>query len=178
MASEVVVTRLWFFPRLSVPVFAISVAVIFAFIAYGAGFTAGASECFSRLHELIVKHLGWYYTLVVVSCFVASSDSGSLVIDMLSAGGDPDPPRLQRMFWTVLEGVVASIFLLLAGGLGALQTASISSGLLFLIVMLFMCDSLAEGLKSEPIDPDRDEREPKALKKSCATPTMFTWNNV
>lgn len=100
-------------------------------------------------------------TLVVITYFVTSSDSGSLVIDMLTAGGDPDPPKIQRLFWAILEGVVAAI-LLLAGGLTALQTASISSGLPFSAVMVFMCYALVKGLRSEPIYPSPEEREPEA----------------
>ncbi len=54
--------------------------------------------------------------LVVVSFFVTSSDSGSMVIDIITAGGNPDPPIPQRLFWAILEGVVAAA-LLLSGGL-------------------------------------------------------------
>ncbi len=104
-------------------------------------------------------------TLVIMTYFVTSSDSGSLVIDMLTAGGDPNPPRIQRVFWAVLEGVVASI-LLVAGGLNALQSAAISSGLPFSLIILVMCYSLVKGLRSEPIYPDREEREPDAPEKT------------
>ncbi len=100
-------------------------------------------------------------TLVIITYFVTSSDSGSLVIDMLTAGGDPDPPRIQRVFWAVLEGVVAAI-LLVAGGLAALQTASITSGLPFSIIIVLMCWSLVRGLKNEPIYPGPEQREPEA----------------
>ncbi|MFQ5481948.1 MAG: BCCT family transporter, partial [Nitrospinaceae bacterium] len=66
-------------------------------------------------------------TLVIITFFVTSSDSGSLVIDILTAGGDPDPPKTQRVFWAVTEGVIAAV-LLMTGGLKALQTAAISTG--------------------------------------------------
>jgi len=84
-------------------------------------------------------------TLVLVTFFVTSSDSGSLVIDMITAGGDPDPPRSQRIFWAVSEGVVAAL-LLSAGGLQALQAASVSAGLPFSIIMLFMCAGLVAAI--------------------------------
>jgi choline/glycine/proline betaine transport protein len=100
-------------------------------------------------------------TVVVVTFFVTSSDSGSLVIDMLTAGGELDPPRVQRVFWAVLEGVVAAI-LLVAGGLKALQTASIATGLLFSVLMLLMCVSLLKAFRDEPITPTVREREPDA----------------
>ncbi|MBW3601553.1 MAG: BCCT family transporter [Actinobacteria bacterium] len=86
--------------------------------------------------------------VVVVLFFATSSDSGSLVVDMLTNGGDPDPVRGQRLFWAVTEGAVASV-LLLVGGLTALQTASITAGLPFLVVLLVMCYSLTRGLRQE-----------------------------
>ena len=67
-------------------------------------------------------------TLLIVVFFVTSSDSGSLVDDMVTSGGDPNPPTVQRVFWALSEGAVA-ITLLLAGGLGALRTASLTTGL-------------------------------------------------
>ena len=80
-------------------------------------------------------------TIVIVTFFVTSSDSGSLVIDMIAAGGDPNPPVQQRIFWAVTEGVVAAV-LLVGGGLTALQTASIVTGLPFAVVLLLVCLSL------------------------------------
>lgn len=85
---------------------------------------------------------------LVVTFFVTSSDSGSLVIDNLTSGGDANAPVWQRIFWALLQGVVASV-LLLAGGLQALQTAAIASALPFLIVMLFMCVGLYRALQDD-----------------------------
>ena len=89
-------------------------------------------------------------TLLVVTFFVTSSDSGSLVIDIITSGGQEDPPVWQRIFWAVSEGVVAAV-LLIAGGLSALQTAAITSALPFSIIMLFICFALLKGLKAEKI---------------------------
>ncbi len=89
-------------------------------------------------------------TLLVVTFFVTSSDSGSLVIDIITSGGQEDPPVWQRVFWAISEGVVAAV-LLVAGGLSALQTAAITSALPFAIIMLFMCYALLKGLKAEKI---------------------------
>ena len=86
--------------------------------------------------------------LVIIVFFVTSSDSGSLVIDIITAGGNPDPPVVQRVFWAVLEGLVAAT-LLLAGGLGALQTAAVTTGLPFTLVLFVMAFSLVKGLKEE-----------------------------
>lgn len=83
--------------------------------------------------------------LLVVTFFVTSSDSGSLVVDNLTSGGKLDSPVPQRVFWAVAEGVVAAV-LLLGGGLQALQTAAIATGLPFAMVLLVMCFSLRQGL--------------------------------
>ncbi|PRY83267.1 BCCT, betaine/carnitine/choline family transporter [Alkalibacterium olivapovliticus] len=66
--------------------------------------------------------------ILVIVFFVTSSDSGSLVVDHLTSGGKLDSPVPQRIFWAVMEGVVAAT-LLVGGGLSALQTASILTGL-------------------------------------------------
>jgi choline/glycine/proline betaine transport protein len=76
--------------------------------------------------------------LLIVLFFVTSSDSGSLVIDMLGSGGDPNPPVWSRVFWASTEGAVA-IALLLAGGLLALRTMAILIALPFSVIMLGMC---------------------------------------
>jgi BCCT family betaine/carnitine transporter len=87
--------------------------------------------------------------VLVIVFFVTSSDSGSLVIDTITAGGKVDAPLPQRVFWASFEGLVA-IALLLGGGLGALQAASVSTGLPFAVVLLLGCYALVKGLLSEP----------------------------
>ncbi len=86
--------------------------------------------------------------ILVVVFFVTSSDSGSLVIDQITAGGKTDAPTAQRVFWCVLEGAIA-IALLLGGGLAALQAASIATGFPFAIVLVLMCVSIFLGLRGE-----------------------------
>ncbi|WP_154857303.1 BCCT family transporter [Cyclobacterium xiamenense] len=86
--------------------------------------------------------------LLVTSFFVTSSDSGSLVIDSITAGGKLDAPVGQRIFWATTEGAVAAV-LLIGGGLTALQTAAITTGLPFLVILVFMCYSLYKGLGQE-----------------------------
>ncbi len=86
--------------------------------------------------------------VLVTTFFVTSSDSGSLVLGHLSSGGKHRAPRNQRISWAIIEGAVAAV-LLLAGGLAALQTASITVGLPFAAVLLFMCYSLYRGLQAE-----------------------------
>lgn len=85
--------------------------------------------------------------VLVLFFFVTSSDSGSIVIDTITAGGKVDAPVVQRVFWATSEGLVA-IALLLGGGLTALQAATLSTGLPFALVLLAMCASLVIGLRS------------------------------
>ena len=83
--------------------------------------------------------------IMIVLWFVTSSDSASFVIDMLTAGGDTNPPKIQRLFWATMEGLIAAI-LLAAGGLGALQAAAIVAGLPFALVIFVMMYALLRGL--------------------------------
>ncbi len=86
--------------------------------------------------------------VLVTIFFITSSDSGSLVVDMLASGGDPEPPTWSRVMWAVLEGAVA-IGLLLAGGLAALQTGAILTAVPFSVVMIAMAFATYKALKSE-----------------------------
>jgi choline/glycine/proline betaine transport protein len=99
-------------------------------------------------------------TVIVMLFFVTSSDSGSLVIDMLTAGGHTDPPKVQRVFWAVTEGVVAAT-LLLGGGLQALQTAAITTGLPIAAILLLLCYTLYRGLATERIETGAEGRTPE-----------------
>ncbi|WP_370259639.1 BCCT family transporter [Idiomarina sp.] len=87
--------------------------------------------------------------ILVIVFFVTSSDSGSLVIDTISAGGKVEAPVPQRIFWCTFEGLVA-IALILGGGLVALQAMAVSAGLPFTIVLLAACVAVVQGLRSEP----------------------------
>jgi BCCT family betaine/carnitine transporter len=87
--------------------------------------------------------------ILVIVFFVTSSDSGSLVIDTITAGGKVDAPVPQRVFWCIFEGAVAIVLLLSAGGLQSLQSMVISTGLPFTIVLLVMCVAIWKGLQAE-----------------------------
>ncbi|HBZ44746.1 MAG TPA: BCCT transporter, partial [Maritimibacter sp.] len=87
--------------------------------------------------------------VLVIVFFVTSSDSGSLVIDTITAGGKVDAPVPQRVFWCIFEGAVAIVLLLSAGGLGSLQSMVISTGLPFTVVLLIMCYAIWKGLRDE-----------------------------
>ncbi len=87
--------------------------------------------------------------VLVIVFFVTSSDSGSLVIDTITAGGKVNAPTPQRVFWATFEGLVA-IALLLGGGLAALQAMAVSTGFPFAVILLLACVALIMGLHSEP----------------------------
>ncbi|WP_366553583.1 BCCT family transporter [Aquibaculum sediminis] len=107
-------------------------------------------QLFLMLQELPLAEITSFVGIVlVIVFFVTSSDSGSLVIDTITAGGKMDAPVSQRVFWCIFEGLVA-IALLLGGGLAALQAASVSTGLPFAAVLLLGCWALIKGLRSEP----------------------------
>jgi choline/glycine/proline betaine transport protein len=88
-------------------------------------------------------------TIVLIALFfVTSSDSASLVVDMLASGGDPNPPTWSRIFWSSVEGAVA-IVLLLAGGLEALQIGAVSLALPFSVVMVLMVFATWRALRAD-----------------------------
>ncbi len=86
--------------------------------------------------------------VLITTFFVTSSDSGSLVVDMMASGGDPNPPVWSRAFWASMEGAVAAV-LLLAGGIGALQTGAITLAFPFSIVMILMVIATWKALREE-----------------------------
>ncbi len=86
--------------------------------------------------------------VLVTVFFVTSSDSGSLVVDHLTSGGKLNSPAPQRVFWALMEGLIAAV-LLIGGGLVTLQAASVSTGLLFAAVLLVGVYSLYVGFSQE-----------------------------
>ncbi|WP_106478689.1 BCCT family transporter [Phytohalomonas tamaricis] len=107
-------------------------------------------QLFVMLDQLPLSSITSFIGIVLVMVFfITSSDSGSLVIDSITAGGKVDAPNPQRIFWASIEGVIA-IALLLGGGLTALQAAVISTGLPFTVVLLAACYAIIQGLRSEP----------------------------
>jgi choline/carnitine/betaine transport len=87
-------------------------------------------------------------TLCAVLFFVTSSDSASLVADIVASGGNQSPPKGTRLFWGLLEGLLAAI-LLLAGGLQALRAASVTIGLPFCILLVLVAWGLLKDLMNE-----------------------------
>ena len=124
-----------------------------SFVDSGVSAIADASlelKLFTMLEQMPLAMITSFVGIVlVIVFFVTSSDSGSLVIDTITAGGKVDAPVPQRVFWCIFEGLVA-IALLLGGGLGALQAAAVSTGLPFALVLLVACYCVVRGLLQEP----------------------------
>ncbi|WP_084638094.1 BCCT family transporter [Gordonia shandongensis] len=106
----------------------------------------------SLFHVLQGMPIGTVFSVIAIALvaifFITSSDSGSLVVDMLASGGHPNPPVWSRVLWAGMEGVVA-IALLLAGGLTSLQAASLATALPFSIILAMMCVATVRGLRYE-----------------------------
>ena len=86
--------------------------------------------------------------VMIVIFFVTSADSGALVLNMIASGGVDETPVFQRVLWT---GIIAAISatLLITGGLGALQTATIASALPFSLILLGALWGLQRSLQSD-----------------------------
>jgi choline/glycine/proline betaine transport protein len=110
--------------------------------------------------------------LLIITFFVTSSDSGSLVVDSLASGGAANTPVWQRIFWASLEGTIAAV-LLLAGGLSALQTMTIASALPFSIVMLIAAVGMWRALVIER----HRERSLKAHVQTNRRMTASQWKH-
>ena len=107
-------------------------------------------QLFAMLDVLPLAQISSFIAIIlVVVFFVTSSDSGSLVIDTIAAGGKVNAPTPQRVFWCTFEGLVA-IALILGGGLVALQAMAVSTGFPFTLVLLAACVAVVKGLMSEP----------------------------
>ena len=117
------------------------------------------------LAGLIKTGLSVLGTVLVISFFVTSSDSGSLVVDQITSGGKHDSPVRQRVFWAFLQGLTAIVLLLIGGekALLALQTAVITTGLPFVIILLMvaytMIDSLSKAHKKQQYIRDTEKFE-------------------
>jgi len=100
--------------------------------------------------------------------FITSSDSGSLVVDIMAANGDEEPPIPQRIFWALTEGVVAIALLYSGsnvlgpfgdpgeGGLRAMQAASIIMGLPYTFMLFWYSQALVQVCREEAGDLDVD----------------------
>ncbi|MBS3796600.1 BCCT family transporter [Pseudoalteromonas sp. BDTF-M6] len=117
------------------------------------GLTEVPLAMFQMFEQLpMTKVLSFIAIVLVLVFFITSSDSGSLVIDSITAGGKVDAPVPQRVFWASIEGAIAAALLWIGGkeAMEALQAGAVSTGLPFTIVLLLMCVSLILGLRTEP----------------------------
>ena len=117
------------------------------------GLTEVPLAMFHMLDELPLSNILSFIAIVLVLVFfITSSDSGSLVIDSITAGGKIDAPVPQRIFWATVEGAIAAALLWIGGtqAIEALQAGAVSTGLPFTFVLLLMCVSLLLGLRTEP----------------------------
>ncbi|UZD21515.1 BCCT family transporter [Algoriphagus halophytocola] len=102
---------------------------------------------YSLLQMFPLPYLSILFVVIAgVIFFVTSSDSGSLVIDFITSGGKDDTPVKLRIFWALIEGAVAAV-LVLGGGLVALQTGSLVTGLPVCVLMLLVCYAVNKALK-------------------------------
>ena len=116
------------------------------------GFGDASLILFQMLENLpLTKIVSGFAVILLLIFFITSSDSGSLVVDTITAGGKLHAPVAQRIFWASMEGAVAAI-LLFGGGdkvLSALQAGAIATALPFTVVLLLCCVSLYKGLRHE-----------------------------
>jgi BCCT family betaine/carnitine transporter len=116
------------------------------------GLTEVSLAMFQALENISLSGITSFIGItLVLTFFVTSSDSGSLVIDSITSGGKTDAPKAQRIFWAVIEGSIAGVLLFVGGeqALGALQAGALSVGLPFTLVLLVMTYSLFKGLHHE-----------------------------
>lgn len=124
-----------------------------------------STALFAMLEHLpLTEVLSMVGIILVVVFFVTSSDSGSLVVDHLTSGGKLDSPVPQRVFWAIMEGVVAAV-LLLGGGLSTLQTASVCTGLPFAVILLLIIYALYIGFSQELFVEDAVTRRLRRVKE-------------
>ena len=100
-------------------------------------------------------------TLLVVVFFVTSGDSATLVLGMMSTAGNPNPPAKVKLVWGVLVAAIATS-LMLAGGIKAVQTATIVFALPFSIVVVLMAISVTRAIAH---DWDEERRRERALRR-------------
>ena len=116
------------------------------------GYTDASLVLFQMLDNLpMATIVSAFAVILLLIFFITSSDSGSLVIDTITAGGKLHAPVAQRIFWAIMEGLVAAV-LLFGGGsevLSALQAGAITTALPFTVILLLCCVSLYRGLSHE-----------------------------
>jgi hypothetical protein len=123
--------------------------------------------------------------IALVLYFVTSSDSGSLVVDMISANGHPEPPVMQRIFWSFTEGATAAALLYAGknlpnsdGSLKALQSASIIAGLPYTFILFWCSQSLYLLCKEESGELKVDRKAFGTFIFSVRRPLRLLYNTL
>lgn len=130
-----------------------------------------AIALFKLFERLPLTNIVSFVTVIlIVTFFVTSSDSGSLVIDSLASGGAPKTPIWQRVFWASIQGIVAAV-LLIAGGLQALQAMAVTTALPFAVIMLIAAAGMWRALVIE----GHQESSLQGDKKSTGYGTAAPW---
>lgn len=129
-----------------------------------------AIALFKLLERLPLTSIVSFITVVlIITFFVTSADSGSLVIDSLASGGAPKTPTWQRVFWSSTEGVLAAA-LLVAGGLKALQAMTVATALPFAVIMLIAAAGMWRALIIEGHQVSSLQADKKTLAHAAGAP--------
>ncbi len=116
-----------------------------------------ATALFQLLEHFPLPYFSILFVVIAgVIFFVTSSDSGSLVIDFITSGGKEKTDVRLRIFWALLEGLVAAV-LVSAGGLIALQTGSLVTGLPVCVLLLIVCYSILKALRQDLAKPEIED---------------------
>src|SRR5690606_36714196 len=121
----------------------------------------------SVFNTLLMSFLKSVLSLLLIFIFlVTSADSATYILGSMTTGGSMNPPVFQKIVWGVLISAIAGV-LLLAGGLNALQTASLVAALPFAVILLIMLAAIYRMLKKEPIPiSKRDIRRYRRIEKA------------
>lgn len=133
----------------------------------GDGFSSVPLAMFEMFDALAFSSILSFIAIVLILVFfITSSDSGSLVIDSITAGGKIDAPVPQRIFWASVEGAIAAALLWIGGteAIEALQAGAISTGLPFMFILLLMCVCLLMGMSTEVTERSKEAMRPKTNK--------------
>ncbi|MEP7205940.1 MAG: BCCT family transporter [Casimicrobiaceae bacterium] len=144
---------------------------IFEHVPLAAAAQADASTAIFRFFDALPGSLvlSVAATVLVLIFFVTSADSATVVLSMLSSGGNPNPPMRLKLVWGALISLIA-VSLLLAGGLKGIQSAAIVAALPFAGVVVLLCVSLYRTLVGEWSARDRAERELRRRLRERARP--------
>ncbi len=147
----------------------------------GAGIAEAVAEDRTVALYTTLQQLPWplitsiVASVLIVTYFVTSSDSATYVVDALITRGSMRSPTRQRVIWGITEGAIAAVLLYTGGeqALESLQTGSITTGLPFSIILLFVCFNLFRALRRE-FDVEGVDPETEAAKAEISDEQALT----